>query len=392
MAGVYPWPSADGYRQRLSNTVEAFIELGDVDLACFTAAVDPGEAPPPDGIRLVRGRYDVVPTAERVQNWVRGDRPRALYRYDARAANAVVAAELAERYDLVFLSHISSWAWHRDLRSGPTIVDLDNLEHIITRATRTHRPRSRDARVWGKWVAQQPVEWVDEHRMDRIQRECARSVDLVTLCSEIDVARSGMANARMLANGYDRQAEPPAERSGATMLFVGGLTYGPNADAVRWFATEVLPLVRRVEPSATFRVVGGGADALGDVRHVDGVAFAGRVDEVQPELDAAAIAVIPIRFGSGTRLKVVEALANRLPMVSTHLGSEGIGVVDGESALLADTPAAFADACVRLLRDGGLRSKIADHGEALWDARYRWSQLRGELAEMGREVASASSR
>jgi glycosyltransferase involved in cell wall biosynthesis len=368
--------------------VEAFRDLGDVDFACFTATADPAEAPAPEGIRMIRPSVDVVPRLDRVGRWARGDQPRPLYRYDMTRANAQASSQLADHYDLVYLSHITSWALHGSLATGPTIVDLDNLENLITRAARTQRPATRQWRVVAKWLAQQPVEWIDERRMERVQLHCAAAVDTVTLCSELDAERSGMTNAVVVANGYDRLGPPPVERSGSTLLFVGNLGYPPNADAVRWFANDVLPLVRAEVPDAVFRAVGGGSGALADVGRLDGVTLTGRVEDVQAELDGAAVAVVPIRFGSGTRLKVIEALANRLPMVSTTLGSEGIGVVDGVHALLADHAKAQAAACVRLLGDRALAANLADAGEALWADRYQWKRLQAELVALGRRVAA----
>jgi len=358
-----------------------------VDFAYFTAQVRSELVPPPDGIRLMCGGAEVVPRIGRVRAWAGGDRPRSLYRYDMTAGNASVAEQLADHYDLVYYSHLTSWFLHRLHVDAPSIVDLDNLDHIVNHAARTNAPATRHWRVWAKWLAQQPVEWIDERRMARLEHECSLDARAVTLCSELDAERSGMSNVVVIGNGYDRTGEPPAGRSGSTLLFVGSLDYTPNADAVRWFANDVLPLVRLEVPDVTFRVVGSGGEALSDVAGVEGVTLAGRVDDLQPELDAAAIAVIPIRFGSGTRLKVVEALANRLPMVSTTLGSEGLGVVDGTHALLADDAKSMASACVRLLRDPQEARHLANEGETLWDEHYRWGPIRAELAELGRRVA-----
>jgi glycosyltransferase involved in cell wall biosynthesis len=173
------------------------------------------------------------------------------------------------------------------------------------------------------------------------------------------------------------------------LLFVGALGYPPNADAVRWFVHEVLGDIRRSAPDVVLRVVGGGESAIADLRDIDGLEVLGRVADLQAELDAATVAVVPIRSGSGTRLKVLEALANRLPVVSTTLGAEGIDVVDGVHALIADDAGALARACLRLVDDAELRGELADAGEQLWVERYQWSRIRGELAELVARVAQA---
>jgi glycosyltransferase involved in cell wall biosynthesis len=210
----------------------------------------------------------------------------------------------------------------------------------------------------------------------------------VTLCSRLDVERSGLPNAHVVANGYERTVAPPPERGGATFLFVAALGYPPNADAARWFVREVLPSVQAHHPDATVRIVGGNEGSVRDLAARPGVEVLGRVPDIRTELDRATVAVVPIRSGSGTRLKVVEALANRLPIVSTSVGVEGIDVVDGVHALVADDAASFAAACSRLLDEPELRAALADAGEALWEDHYRWSTIRRELGELVVGVAA----
>lgn len=170
------------------------------------------------------------------------------------------------------------------------------------------------------------------------------------------------------------------------MLFVGALDYEPNTEAVEWFVRDVFGSIRSRVPDVSVRVVGRGGSAVGWVEDIDGVELVGRVEELQPELDRADVSIVPIRVGAGTRLKVVEALANRIPMVTTTVGSEGIDVVDGRHALVADDADAFADACVSLIRDPDLRQSLADNGAELFDAVYDWEIIEGRLAEMVRQI------
>jgi glycosyltransferase involved in cell wall biosynthesis len=314
--------------------------------------------------------------------------PRSQLSADASALDGPIREWLGERtYDLVYFSHIHAWLLHGHLVDAAAVVDFDNLDDLVIRAARTSRPVGAGWERLAKWLAMQPVDLVDERRMARLQRRCAAEVDTVTLCSALDAQRSGLSNAVAVGNGYDRTSAPPASRSGSTLVFVGALGYPPNADAVRWFVHEVLGDVRRSAPHVVLRVVGGGEAAVEDLQGIEGVEILGRVDDLQAELDAATVAVVPIRSGSGTRLKVLEALANRLPIVATTLGAEGIDVVDGVHALLADDAPAFARACLRLVEDAELRAELADAGERLWDERYRWSRIRGELAGLARRVA-----
>lgn len=170
-------------------------------------------------------------------------------------------------------------------------------------------------------------------------------------------------------------------------MFVGALDYEPNTDAVLWFIDEVLPLVRSRIPDARLRVVGRGTDALGLSAIPPGVEIVGEVADLQPELEAADVSVVPIRLGAGTRLKVIEAMANHIPIVTTPVGCEGIALSDGVHALIADDPRNFADSCLRVLMSGELRQTLADQAAELFMTSYRWSSVETKVAELARKVA-----
>ena len=118
----------------------------------------------------------------------------------------------------------------------------------------------------------------------------------------------------------------------------------------------------------------------------------GEVAEVGAELAAADIAVVPIRFGGGTRIKILEAFAYRIPVVSTTVGCEGLDVVDGEHLLIADDPAAFAAACVRLHEDADLRARLVTAAAQLWETRYRWTVLTPTIVDAVRAALTGDRR
>ncbi|HLU41960.1 MAG TPA: glycosyltransferase family 4 protein, partial [Microthrixaceae bacterium] len=238
---------------------------------------------------------------------------------------------------------------------------------------------------------------VDERRFDRLQRRAAASVDRVVVCSELDRQRSGVANAVVVPNGCDAPEDPVLDRTSLrgevpTFLFVGALDYEPNTEAVEWFVREVLPLLRAEVPDARVRIVGRGADRVAWVAGVPGVDLVGPVEVLDDELRAADVSIVPIRVGAGTRLKVVEALANRLPLVTTTVGCEGIDLRNGHDALIEDDAAGFAAACARLAVDGALRQRLADAGAELFERRYDWQLIEGEVADLAREVVTAVDR
>ncbi len=144
------------------------------------------------------------------------------------------------------------------------------------------------------------------------------------------------------------------------MLFLGTLDYLPNEDGVAFFVGEVLPLLRAADAAMTLRVVGVGLPpSLAGLAAVPGVTLVGPVPETAPEFARAGMLVVPLRAGSGSRIKILEAFQHGTPVVSTAKGAEGLAVVNGEQLLLADSPADLAAACLTLAADPALRQRLA---------------------------------
>jgi glycosyltransferase involved in cell wall biosynthesis len=160
------------------------------------------------------------------------------------------------------------------------------------------------------------------------------------------------------------------------MVFTGTLDYRPNIDALRWFVGEVLPLIRRRRPAARLRIVGRAAGPSVRALVGAGVELLGEVPEVAPHIASAAVYVVPMRIGGGSRLKLLEALALEAAVVSTPMGAEGVaGLRDDEQLLLAASPAAFASAVLRLFDDAALRRRLGSRGRAHVVAHYDWSAI-----------------
>jgi glycosyltransferase involved in cell wall biosynthesis len=160
------------------------------------------------------------------------------------------------------------------------------------------------------------------------------------------------------------------------MLFVGALDYEPNADAVRSFVTTILPTIVANIPEARLDVIGRGvtpelrALASGVPCH-----FHGAVPDLAPFMASASIVVVPIRLGSGTRLKVIDALMAGKAMVATTIGTEGLHLRPDVDLLIADTPESFAAACIRLHRDPVTRARIGTEGRTRVLAQYDWDVI-----------------
>lgn len=201
----------------------------------------------------------------------------------------------------------------------------------------------------------------------------------VTVTSPVDAVLLG-GNPVVVPNGLDLPPiEATREKPRDLLLFVGNLEYEPNLEAVRWWATDIWP---RFQAQIPLTVVGrGGESALGSLADHPGLTVIGEVDDVGPYLARARAAIVPLLSGSGTRIKLLESLAWRCPVVTTSKGAEGIPVQDGRHVLLADNPLAFAMAIERVWADAELRARLASFGREL-ARHYQWGDIGRQFADL----------
>ena len=403
VAEAYPWPCDDGYRLRLANTIEALCSLGAVDFLCLDGSGRHRDAPPL-GVRVLSApEGEQLPTLRWAARWMTSRAPRRLVRRNFAAARHLAPGLLDGPYDLTLVSHVDAWHAVGHLVEAPVVLDFDNLEDLALRGIRLLGPATSSgtglverARGWVRWQAKSIVDRIDERRWRFVQHRAAAAVARVLVCSELDVERSGCSNVSVMPNGYELSWEPAQHRdvrdaAAVVFLFVGVLGYPPNVDAARWFATEVMPLIRAALPGACCRIVGRSADSVADLDSLEGVRVVGAVDSLRDELAGADVSVVPIRSGAGTRLKIIEAMANRLPIVSSAVGCEGLDVIDGEHLLVADGAAAFAAACVEVAGDVSLRERLITAGWERYEQRYTWPAIRAEVAALLGTISRRSS-
>jgi polysaccharide biosynthesis protein PslH len=169
------------------------------------------------------------------------------------------------------------------------------------------------------------------------------------------------------------------------IVTLGTLRYPPNADGIRWFAREVFPHIRQVIPQASLTIIG--KDPPPDFTEMaasqpERFTVTGYVPDLVPYLERAAVMVVPVRAGSGMRVRILEALAQGMPMVTTTIGLEGIDAVPGEDVLVADTVADYAATVIRLLREPELRLRLAKNGRRLAEERYDWRVVLKKMDEV----------
>ncbi len=229
-------------------------------------------------------------------------------------------------------------------------------------------------------------------------RECRRYDYVVTVSPEDRILVSqeyGTETVADVPTGVDTEYFTPSgtqPRDGLNMVFTGSMDWMPNDDAVRFFLGGVWPRIRAALPNATFTVVGRNPSAalVALSSQETGVTVTGRVDDVRPYMERAAVYLVPLRIGGGTRLKIFEAMAMGLPVVSTWVGAEGLPVTDGQDIVLADAPEQFANAAVRLLTDQARAHAIGDEASRAVRARAGWDRAARVFDEIcGRVLARA---
>ncbi len=246
--------------------------------------------------------------------------------------------------------------------------------------------------------------------VEQLERRVARECDYSVLVSEAEAAlfRTKVPEAASkivgISNGVDhryfdpsREYPAPFDPSVPAFVFTGTMDYAPNCDAVVWFATEVLPRIRRAQPKARFFIVGSNpAEAVKRLTKLDGVTVTGRVPDVRPYVFHATAAVGPMRIARGIQNKVLEAMAMGKPVIVTSGALEGIDATPGREVILADDAETFANAAIRLI---GADGAVTPEGEALGLAarrlileRYEWNACLSGFDDLMRPASVRPSR
>ncbi len=246
--------------------------------------------------------------------------------------------------------------------------------------------------------------WGDEHSLRRLMRyeiRSAESADQVHVMSELDAEtlgrylHDGRRRIRVVDNGVDCDKFTPlpaGTAAGPVVLFVGSFGHTPNRDAIGWLFSEIWPRVRAERPDARLQVVGAHAPPeilAADGR--DGIEVVGTVPETAAYYRDARLLLAPVRAGSGTRLKILEAFASGLPVVTTRLGAEGIAAQDGEHLLTAESAQELAAATCRVLADDLLARRLSESGRALAERLYDWRGSAGKLMSSWSELLGTAS-
>jgi glycosyltransferase involved in cell wall biosynthesis len=254
------------------------------------------------------------------------------------------------------------------------------LTHHNHEAELLARRAEREPWLTGRYLA------VQARRVRAVERRWAPQVGLNVFVSERDArgVLDGVSGARavVIPNGVDLSYFTPAPQRGTEAAFLGGLQWAPNRDALGWFAEAVLPQLQRDGGAPLpVRWIGQASDAERAAHEVPGwLSLTGYVPDVRPVLAQAGMFIAPLRFGAGTKLKMLDAWASGLPVVATTVACEGLPAVEGDNVLVADDAAGFAAAMRRVQRDPALARRLGEQGRRTVEAEFGWEALGAKLA------------
>jgi len=306
--------------------------------------------------------------------------PYALQKYVSREMKRVTQQIVdANVFDIAVYDFLTPVVNMPDQLEIPTLLFQHNVEAEIWRR---HFENAENAlkRAYFK---------VQYDRVRVFEREACKRFDRVVAVSKEDAETMernyGVQNVSDVATGVDTEffaPSPSAAKDPFNIVFTGSMDWLPNDDAIKWFTAEILPLIRARVPQVTLTVVGRNPSPslLGLSGWDDAITVTGRVDDVRPYMEKASVYIVPIRIGGGTRLKIFEAMAMEIPVVSTAIGAEGLPVKDAVEIPLRDRPTEFADAVVQLLQQKQIARELTENAARKVRNENGWEAVAREFA------------
>lgn len=384
-----PYPLDNGGRIRVYKLIESLAKRGhEIDLLAFNRSESGPENA--EALREICQNVHVIPLLERQRfSNKRKSQLRSLFQrtpyqyatlYSERMQEVLNNIVQQRDYDIIQFE-FSQMGYHELPDYSNCILDQHNVE-----AELLYRTFTAESSLVRKLFSY--VEWRKFHR-DEIRNTQKFPICLTTSARDAEMLRGKAPEPEydVIPNGVDcaffsddgREAVPDKN----TIIFTGTIDYHPNLDGLKYFLSEVFPLIEEKLPDVKFYIVGRSPPALiqayGDSS--DNIIVTGGVEDMRPYFDRAGVVVVPLRIGGGTRLKILEAMAMSKPVVSTSIGAEGIDTTPGTDIILADDPAAFAKSVIELLADEEQQYSMGQAGRHLVEAKYDWHSIAGQLEQ-----------
>ena len=390
LAHLLPWPLEGGGQLKSYHVLRQLAQAYDIKLlALIRKPEEAAHAEPLQpfcalGIETIPLRRTKPSNVQAALRALVTGRSFIIVRDDTPAFHAAVARELARaHYAAIHVDHLQMIPFVPARTPGvKVILDEHNVEFRLPQRL-SETAKNPAIRLYGAG------EW---KRLRRFEQAALQRADLTLAVSDEDrdtlqALRGG--GCETLPIGVDTQyfAARARRPHSKTLVSIGTMYWPPNVDALRWFCAEILPKIKTQEPSVRLMIVGAKPSTeILALASDPAVTVTGSVPDVRPYGEDCGAFIVPLRSGSGMRVKILNALAMGLPTVSTTVGAEGIAVRGGEHLLLADTPEAFAAATLRLLREPALADQLAQNGRQLMQSHYGWEAIGARLRQLYAEV------
>lgn len=379
----FPWPLNTGKRIRSYHLARALAEHHEVHYLAYgrdgsegfaalaAARLNPAAVPEPDR-RKSGPLFYLRLLANLASPW-----PYIVTSHHSAAFQAEVDRRVRTGgYDLVLCEWSPYGIFVRDFRTPKRVLVAHNIESHIWERYEEHE--TNPLRRW--YITQQ------RRKVQSYERAAFGWADGATAVSAAEAEEIRALGLRgpvtVIENGVDTDYFAPtgAPEEPETLVFTGSMDWRPNQDAAHWFTREIWPRLRAARPHLTALFVGRSPSPdVVELGRTPGITITGTVPDVRPMIARAAVYIVPLRIGGGSRLKILEALAMEKAVVSTRVGAEGLEVEEGRHVVLADTPEDFSAAVLRLLDDPARRALLGAAGRALVLERYRWASIGARL-------------
>lgn len=385
-----PFPLNSGKRIRTWNLLRHLGTRHTITFVCYGSPEDPrrhaleslglhvilvSELPPSDSMRFYAGALTNL-----ASTW-----PYSVSRHHThRFSQAVRQLIASERFDLVHLEWTPYASYLDAIGNLPTLIMAHNIETTVWQRRSQHASHSLERSYMS----------LQASKMARFERRSFQRTTRVAVVSsqEQQIAIEWGARATsVVPNGVDTEALMPmpeaAERD--SLLFLGSLDWQPNRDALLYLLQQILPEIQAQHPGATLRVVGRqpATKLREQVEGHQGVEWVGEVPDIRPFFARAAVVLVPLRVGGGSRIKILESLSMEKAVVTTEVGAEGLNVISGRHCLIASGPREFARSVVDLLNAPERAAEMGRNGRNLVVSQYDWSQIAESLDRAWIETA-----
>ena len=391
-----PFPPREGHQLRSWHLLRALAREHTVTLLSFQRSDDAlDECAPLQAIVAnletfpIPAEHSKIPLLAAAARSLLGRTPFVVHKYTSAAMRARIA-ELIGASDILHVDMLPLMAMVPERpRTCKVVLNAHNVEHLLLR----QRADVEDGAAQ-RWFLRRQV-----GKLERFEQSACVRANHVLACSADDVkhlsALAPQTPMSVIPNGVDAHANQPAPgapKSPRQLVFVGQMGWFPNRDGVEWFLADILPRIVVARSDVEFALIGKPGSLVVPEALRANVRLLGFVKEVAPHVQDAGIYVVPLRAGSGTRLKILEAMAFGKAIVTTRIGAEGITLRDGVDAVFADTPQEFAAAVLRLLDAPQEIARLGAAARATAEAHYDWAAIAANLLPIYSRLAEDHAR